>query len=423
MKKVQMKYYYITIMVIISLFQRVFAQYYKMFSYYDEFIVMLFTIMFFFRLIKQKKIMKIDMYIICLIFALILIGIFGNITTKYVRASYLIMDGIIVWFKSFLLIVCSISFFSQEKMDCRKIIKKIVACTKVIVIMAFIGLIVGKFLGVWFENTNSRMRYGLHAYKFVYDNAAIFSWYCIAYMLIFTFNESINEEKKKNLVYLILTSIIWFFTLRSRAFVYITCYWIIYLILFKLDRNKIPKIKKRYLIFIAIIAIGIAIPAIQKYFLNSDTSRAILLKTGIKIAKENFPFGVGFANYGTSASYIKSYSALYHDLGFDKIYALRYNEGGITELADCYWPAVLGEMGWIGLVLFIVMFLIIAKKLIRNAKTSKWTYLATVFFMITSIFSSMVTGVFSSDAMISYILIVSIGINIIKRGEKSGEDT
>ena len=82
----------------------------------------------------------------------------------------------------------------------------------------------------------------------------------------------------------------------------------------------------------------------------------------------------------------------------------------MTELTDCYWPAVMGEFGVIGTFIMIFLFVFIGKELIKRSRFNKWIYYNTLFFIVTSLFSSVATAVFSSDAMILYIIIVCLGV-------------
>lgn len=138
-----------------------------------------------------------------------------------------------------------------------------------------------------------------------------------------------------------------------------------------------------------------------------------MLTTGILIAIRFFPFGAGFANYATSASF-KDYSPLYYDYGFNMIYRLNKSADGMTELTDCYWPAVMGEFGAVGIILMSLLLIFIGKRLLKKSKFNKWIYYNTLFFIVTSLFSSVATAVFSSDAMILYIIIVCLGVHSYK---------
>lgn len=416
MKKINMERLIYTTFIILLLFQRVFTQYISFFSYIDEIIMIILAFTYLLRIIRRKSILKDEGIILGILALFVLSGILGNALSEYSRKLSLIENTIIFWIKSFIVFLSTYSYFRGNKDDAKIVVKNISRIMKVIVCIATIMLITSPVTHIGIETYSWRVRYGLHAFCFLYSKASIFSWYCIAYMLILTLDNAIN--KKRNTPYLIMTSICWVMTLRSRAFAYVVCYWILYILFYKVDKSKLAKVKKiklRHIICILTIAILIAVPAIKKYFGNHDTSRYILLTTGIDIAINKFPLGYGFSTFGTTASYLE-YSPVYVKYRFNNIYALNGENGG-NELIDSYWPALLGETGIIGTALIVLLVSYIFKKAISKAKKNQITYMCVIFLLLTSMFSSLVTAVFSADIMILYFMILNLtcGINEEKK--------
>lgn len=399
-----------TLIVFLSIFQRVIVEYIPAFSYYDELLTLFMVCLYVSTLLKEKKLKKKDFNVFALIFLTIISGGIGNIISGYNRSLSLILNGILVWFKSFIIYICANKFFEQNAISTNGIITSLAKGTRIFISAAFVGLLLSPITHWGIEPLAARMRYGLHPYEFIYSQPALLSWYCIAFAMILSLDNAIEDEQK-NFKYLVLLSIVWAFTLRSRAFVFILCFWFLYIVLFKVKPQKMPQIRLRYVVAIGAIALIAAKPAVEKYFLSGTTTRAILLLTGIDIAKRFFPFGAGFANYATSASY-KVYSSLYYYYGFNHIYRLNEVTDGMTELTDCYWPAVMGELGVLGLILLVCILVSIGKTLIKNSKDSKWKFLTVLFLIITSLFSSVATNIYSSDSMVVYMMIVCIGIHL-----------
>lgn len=399
-----------TIVVFLSIFQRVIVEYVPAFSYYDELLTLGMVALYIVAIFKQKKIKKRDFKIFALIFITIICGIIGNLISGYSRSTSLILNGILVWFKSFIIYVCANKYFEQVSVSTNGIIASLAKGTRIFICAAFLGLVLSTITHWGIEPLAARMRYGLHPYEFIYSQPALLSWYCIAFAMILSLDNAMGNEQK-NFKYLVLLSIVWAFTLRSRAFVFILCYWFLYVVLFKVNGQKMPKIRMRYVLAIGCIALVAAKPAVEKYFLSGTTTRAILLLTGIDIAKRFFPFGAGFANYATSASY-KVYSPLYYYYGFNHIYRLNEVTDGMTELTDCYWPAVMGELGALGLILIVYILVTVGKSLVQNSTHNRWMFLTVLFLIITSLFSSVATNIYSSDSMVVYTMIVCIGIHL-----------
>lgn len=80
---------------------------------------------------------------------------------------------------------------------------------------------------------------------------------------------------------------------------------------------------------------------------------------GFHIAEDYFPFGSGMGTFGSLASIIKGYSQIYFDYGVSKI-GMNSPEAvarGNYTLLDTYWPHILGELGFIGMVIFLSVWL------------------------------------------------------------------
>lgn len=85
----------------------------------------------------------------------------------------------------------------------------------------------------------------------------------------------------------------------------------------------------------------------RAYIVNSGTSpRFLLYQGGFELANWHWPFGAGFGRYGSAVA-VENYSPVYYQLGFDQVYGLAK---GDDYGQDAFWPAVVGEAGWLGLV-------------------------------------------------------------------------
>ncbi|GAA4776738.1 hypothetical protein [Microbacterium gilvum] len=89
------------------------------------------------------------------------------------------------------------------------------------------------------------------------------------------------------------------------------------------------------------------------YFFNTDTesARSLLASGALEIAQEHFPLGAGFGRYGTFIA-SSEYSPEYLERGWEWHYGLGREEEWGRYLTDTQWPAILGETGWLGAILF-----------------------------------------------------------------------
>lgn len=140
---------------------------------------------------------------------------------------------------------------------------------------------------------------------------------------------------------------------------------------FKLKMN----IKNTLICVIAISAIIIvAWDKIELYFITGGFgngreaddlyARMALYYFSIFVFEDYFPFGSGFATYGTFTSG-QYYSHIYNDYGMNIMHGLSPSDPQF--IADTYYPA-LAQFGIVGVFLFFLFWFIQARKLMRNFK-------------------------------------------------------
>ena len=77
-----------------------------------------------------------------------------------------------------------------------------------------------------------------------------------------------------------------------------------------------------------------------------------------RIATDFFPFGSGMGTFASLASITRGYSNIYFDYGVANI---GYNSpedviAGTTTILDTWWPHIIGELGFIGTILFLYLW-------------------------------------------------------------------
>lgn len=170
-----------------------------------------------------------------------------------------------------------------------------------------------------------------------------------------------QKKMKNKLIYMIMISIVCFLSLRGKAIGFILFYWLCYLMLFKL------KIDKKYYKIIFLIGIAGVIFVVKdniiEYFFspNRYSPRNILLNDSFSLMFKHFPFGTGFATFG-SALARQYYSGLYVDLGYLANYGMSSINGAF--LLDSFWPTIFAQFGIFGTIIFIyVVYLFIKNSL------------------------------------------------------------
>lgn len=208
--------------------------------------------------------------------------------------------------------------------------------------------------------------------KFVFFAPTNFGGWVANWLILFTVIITL-QYGKYNFIYCIMSSVLIYFTDSGLGLLGI------FLCLYFLFISRKIKINIFLLAGFAIIALIISYDEIVGYLLNSEAPRNILFRYAFITAITYFPFGSGFATYGSVMS-AQNYSYLYYLYGFDKIYGLAPNSGD-NYLFDAYYPMIIGQFGVFGTILFlaflIMIFYIIFKTIRsrhRNAAITLFLY-------------------------------------------------
>jgi hypothetical protein len=95
---------------------------------------------------------------------------------------------------------------------------------------------------------------------------------------------------------------------------------------------------------------------------NPTAARTILYVTGWEIGARYFPLGAGFGRYGGYVSQIR-YSPLYDEYGLSGTYGL--SADAPYYIQDTYWPHILGETGWLGLVILASLLVVVWQRVMQ----------------------------------------------------------
>ncbi|MFR5876234.1 MAG: hypothetical protein ACLUFN_07065 [Eubacterium sp.] len=151
---------------------------------------------------------------------------------------------------------------------------------------------------------------------------------------------------------------------------------------------------------------------INTYLMNEDAARHLFFKYSAVTANNYFPLGSGFGTYG-SAEAAKNYSSLYYLYGFNKSWGMSPEYGSF--LTDTYWPQLIGQFGWIGFGLMIIIYLRLFMTFTNlNFGPLKRAFLYAAFaqFMVHGIGSAILT---SSSGMIGFATLALFTNTIVEK--------
>ena len=108
----------------------------------------------------------------------------------------------------------------------------------------------------------------------------------------------------------------------------------------------------------------------------SQAPRRVLSLGGPYLAGLHWPFGCGWATYGSAFS-IEPYSQVYVESGINQVWGL--SEKDHQYISDTFWPMIMGETGYIGLAAFAVVLLIFTWWIWQKRKADKTIIIPILF--------------------------------------------
>lgn len=189
-----------------------------------------------------------------------------------------------------------------------------------------------------------------------------------AFFFQFAFIVLLPYLVKRNRLFLILVLFLGGLSLRFKYFGFLP-----FAFLFMFGKGMVNTLKYNYIRTLLVLALisGTTLFAfwghVKQNFLSEGYARAQLTRKSFQIARDHFPVGSGFGTYGSHASG-KYYSKIYYTYRLNTMYGLSKNDARFV--ADTFWPMVLGQFGYAGLLAYCFIMLCFFRLLIEHLKTS-----------------------------------------------------
>lgn len=370
----------------------------SVFSYIDDVTIAILILIFGIQLIRKKgkvyveKHEKIIFISFCLMYVL---GLIGNIISGFQNNFFAILVDMLSWTKFFIAYIGLVNILKKNTA-----IKYYGYFEKFSKFMIIIGILLEILnLTTDIELTLPWLgRYGIKAF-------ALFSHPTFASSIFAGLTSILLVQPKKNKMWILFGLLLIGATLRTKSLAFIGL--IIYSLIFLQKNINFFKV--------AIVGILVAVVGwsqIQFYFLDFEAPRAKLLSTSVKIANEYFPTGSGFATFGTTMSG-KYYSNAYEKYGLNNIRGL--TKDSYSYIGDGGWAAIIGEFGYIGTALFILMLICVilsVKSRISQIGVQFLPYISLLGYLL---ISSTNETAFNSNYTVLYAIILAI---IVKKQQK-----
>ena len=409
-----MIYNFIFITIITSLIQTIKFKYIlniKIVSYIDEIIVVILAILAILKVLRRKKIEKINMKLSIGIILFSIIGIVSCIKNSESNINLILLSNFAAVKFWITLISISILFENKDKEKVwKKICKAIFIIEKIAIIFAIFNLFFRDVYLSLFTLQENYIRFGFTSITSIFNHPATYGWFMILCALIRLLDQ--KEKSNKNKIMIIIDLIFSILSLRTKIILNIIICFLFY-ILFIQNNNFSKKVYKLLILLFGSLIIftifsDIIINTFNIYLLkpSNNSARNALGNTSILIVKDYFPIGVGFGKFGTWFSKV-NYSEYYYKYYLSNIYGLSKTHS--EYICDTCWPAILGETGFLGVIIYIYMIYIVIKKLYKNQKQEK-KYSAVALF-IEFILESISISVFTTNPQF-YIIAIILGISL-----------
>lgn len=315
------------------------------FGYLDELIACfsLLSIVVLF-IIGKFKVSSVSMILIIL--ALVLVGLISNyLSNLNISVLNIAVDSLIL-LKPIVIFVASIQLASADYiLILRQRLK--------VPLRIFLGVIVILFfLNLLGKIDMSDDTFGnLRNFKFIFDFSGAFGLFLYALIPLVD-----SDKKVSSKIWISLIFFLMLFTFKSQILFFLLIFLGIYLF------EKASKQGVKFIHIISIVFIGmiILIPTIQNYFVTAEYSpRKLLLDDGVKLMKKYFPLGAGFSTFASPMSRT-AYSPIYVEKGYYLLHGMGSGESSFF-LSDNYSAAVIGQFGFLGIILFLIEGLVIIK--------------------------------------------------------------
>lgn len=393
LKKDNLLCYFFIIVMYIFVFQDFVQQYIGIARYFDELLAIMIIPLIIVKVLmkKQWKIKKIDLIILSCLLGILIIGIYANFRYQYQPVNIVLSD-ILVFYK-FFLVYYLFQILNKEKV-LQKYSDKIVKHIDFIAI----GLFLFTIINYIFELFPIGYRYGIMVNQLFYSTPTT-----LAAVSAFLLCTRIYFSKKINAISTYLLCIIIFTTLRIKAIGFIVVFAIISIYVCK-TQKRITPLK---IVFLGLICLLIAYQQIEFYFKEVDNSaRSSLLRTSFEIANDYAPIGAGFATFASHFSG-ESYSPLYTMYGIQNVHGL--TKAKHNFISDSFWPMILGQFGYLGTILYLVVILLIFRKIqLQYSKENKYEYIAKLTILAYLIISSTSESAFVNSFAIGFAIILAL---------------
>ncbi|GEM_PF-625550 len=382
--------------------QKVTAIAYTVVTYSDEFAAIIMLAVILILAIEQKAdLLRFEKYIVVFQLLFVIWGFIGNIVFGYQRLLLGLVD----------VLTCSrflIYYFGARIVYTRYLKKKLLILraedgfnqyfgymAKCVTVTLFFFLVHDLIFSPFFEKGD--YRYFTYSIKLCFGHSTNLAMVCIICIVILISGFRYDRHAMR---YIVLLSIITLFTFRMKAIVAVVCIFAVYFLVIR--RN----VKSKTLVGMAVggSALAIGFRQFARYYLSTSHTLPIrqkMTQDAVALANRHFPFGTGFGTFGSATAYDFA-SRIYKKLGYFGRYYIN------QPLSDTFWPIVIAQSGWIGLLLFIPVILLLCNSSIKRLRKDPYSFWASFSVLVYSLICSTSESAFFHPSIMPLFIILGI---------------
>ena len=267
-----------------------------------------------------------------------------------------------------------------------------------IYISFFLIALIATIFSIEWVSVFSDRRYGFNSIVLFYSHPSMLSASCLFLLsVVFALKGHISKGSW-------CIAVLIFFavgSLRTKDIAACASFFTLYVFIFIFKR----KFTLKYILILLPLIILIGWHQIEFYFVEIEMSaRNQLTVRSFNIARDFFPFGTGFATYGSAFS-TNPYSPVYWMYSLNTVHGLMpYSHSFVS---DTFWPMILGQTGFIGLAAYVVLFYRLFRR-IQTIDYNSYLYVSALFIFFYMAISSTSSSAFVHYSAVSFAFITGV---------------
>ena len=404
------KYFKFEVFFLLLLLQQVLLRYNtgiinRVINYTDEILALVFLLeMILNYRIVQTKLSKIEEKMILAYIIFAALGLIASAINP-VQSVFLIFSDMLVCMK-FAIFYFYTRTILNVRIDSVVLLGKLSRMVKPLVLLFGLLAIHDIAFTPFFEKAD--YRYFMYALQLCFGHPTVLAVFSITCAVIIMAGLSIENKKIDECVIWIALALA-VLTLRGKAIAATIAIVVMYVTLFVIKKHA----KVIGILGGAAAALMAGWDQFAFYFgaaaqARDDFIRAKLLRDSITLANDFFPLGTGYGTFGSNIA-AEHYSPLYVAMGYSALPGASRENNSL--LSDSFWPIIIAQFGWMGLLLFVCFLIGLIRKIFELYKINRYLFWAGISAIAYEIIASTAESAFFHPVAIPLFCVLGLIIN------------